>query len=133
MTETHSESPRLSSHVIQCRLPIDLYEWLRLRAFQGRRSMNSVTFAALADYRAAFAAGEVALGKEPDDGADTTKYTVRAADDLYEWLRETAFYARVSMNSVVVVALRRSRAAHHADEAAPPSLEQTGHATKEDR
>lgn len=34
MSETHPESPTPSSHVIQCRLPTDLYGWLRLRAFQ---------------------------------------------------------------------------------------------------
>jgi len=122
MTETYSKSPTPSSHVIQCRLPLDLYEWLRLRAFQGRhRRMNSITLAALIDYRTTLAVGDVAPDTKPRDGADTTKYIVRIPDDLYEWLRATAFSAHVSMNSVVIAALRRYRAAPHADDAAPPS------------
>ncbi len=47
------------------------------------------------------------------EGTDITKRSIRVADDLYEWLRETAFCAHVSMNALVVAALRRS----HADEA----------------
>ncbi len=122
MTKIHGES-RLPapSHVIQCRLPTDLFEWLRLRAFQDRRGMNSLGLTALADYRTALAAGAVTLDKESRDGADSTKFNLRVADDLYEWLRATAFYARVSMNTVVAAALRHSYAALPADEVAPPS------------
>jgi len=96
-----------------------------------RRSMNSLGLTALTNYRTTFADDDAVPGKETDDGADTTKYNLRVADDLYEWLRAMAFYARVSMNSVVVAARRRYRAARHADETAPLSLEQTSSTTKE--
>lgn len=93
--------------------------------------MNSLGLTALTNYRTTFADDDAVPGKETDDGADTTKYNLRVADDLYEWLRAMAFYARVSMNSVVVAARRRYRAARHADETAPLSLEQTSSTTKE--
>ncbi len=83
--------------------------------------MNSITLAALIDYRMTRAVGAAAPGTEPPASADTTTYVVRVPDDLYEWLRATAFSAHVSMNSVVIAALRRYRAAPHADNAAPPS------------
>jgi hypothetical protein len=37
---------------------------------------------------------------------------VRVDEDLYEWLRTTAFFARVSINTLLIAALVRFRAAH---------------------
>jgi len=39
------------NHYLQARLPADLYEWLRLRSFLTRQSMNSLVVEALKDYR----------------------------------------------------------------------------------
>jgi hypothetical protein len=98
---------------IQSRLPTGLYEWLRLRAFLLRQSMNSIVLEAAEDYRRAVDAGEVSPSKETGAEPDAVvKYNVRVEDELYEWLRTTAFYARVSINSLLIAALVRFRAAH---------------------
>ncbi len=97
---------------IQSRLPTDLYEWLRLRGFLMRRSMNSVVLEAIADYRVAVDAREVAPTKDGITRDDTVKYNVRVDDDLYEWLRTNAFYARISINAIFVSALVRYRDVH---------------------
>ena len=110
---------------IQSRLPTGLYEWLRLRAFLLRQSMNSIVLESVSAYRAAVEAGEVTPSKESGAEHDTVvKYNVRVDDDLYEWLRTTAFYARVSINTLLIAALVRFRAAHQDDmpaEFAPPA------------
>jgi hypothetical protein len=110
---------------IQSRLPTGLYEWLRLRAFLLRQSMNSIVLESVVAYRAAVEAGEVTPTKESGAEHDTVvKYNVRVDDDLYEWLRTTAFYARVSINTLLITALVRFRAAHQDDmpaELAPPA------------
>ncbi len=98
---------------IQSRLPTSLYEWLRLRAFLLRQSMNSIVLESAVEYRRDVEAGTVAPSKETGGDPDSVvKYNVRVEDDLYEWLRTTAFYARVSINSLLVAALIRFRAAH---------------------
>ena len=110
---------------IQSRLPTGLYEWLRLRAFLLRQSMNSIVLESVVAYRAAVEAGEVTPTKESGAEHDTVvKYNVRVDDDLYEWLRTTAFYARVSINTLLIASLVRFRAAHQDDmpaELAPPA------------
>ena len=97
---------------IQCRLPADLYEWMRLRGFLARRSMNSIVLEAVAAYRDATGG---APGQATFDGGPQVKYNVRLDNDTYEWLRTTAFYARVSINSMICAALARE----HAAQAAP--------------
>lgn len=97
---------------IQSRLPADTYEWLRLRAFLLRQSMNSIVLEAVTEYRNAVESGEVSPSKEGAEPGAVVKYNVRVEDDLYEWLRTTAFYARVSINALLIVALLRFREAH---------------------
>ncbi len=97
---------------IQCRLPADLYEWMRLRGFLARRSMNSIVLEAVATYRADLDASGGAPEQTTFDGGPQVKYNVRLDNNTYEWLRTTAFYARVSINSMICVALVRERAAH---------------------
>jgi len=93
------------AHVLQCRLPTDLYEWLRLQAFQTRRTMNSIVLAAVRAYRAEMEAGRTMLEGRGAGGGATTTYNVRLDDDRYEWLRTTAFDTRTSINALVVAAL----------------------------
>ena len=97
---------------IQARLPTELYEWLRLRGFLLRRSMNSIVLDAIDEYRAAMDAGEVAPSKAVVVREETIKYNVRVDDALYEWLRTHAFYARLSINVLFVSALVHYRDAH---------------------
>jgi hypothetical protein len=113
MMEKHDE-PRM--RFIQSRLPTGLYEWLRLRAFLLRQSMNSIVLESVAAYRTAVNAGQITPSKETGAEHDTVvKYNVRVDEDLYEWLRTTAFYARVSINTLLISALVRFRAAHEDD------------------
>ena len=49
---------------IQSRLPTDIYEWLRLRGFLLRQSMNSIVLDAVAEYRVAIEAGSIRPSKE---------------------------------------------------------------------
>ncbi len=96
---------------IQCRLPADLYEWMRLRGFLSRRSMNSIVLESVAAYRANLDATGGAPGQATLDGGPQVKYNVRLDNDTYEWLRTTAFYARVSINSMICAALAQEHAA----------------------
>ena len=110
MSEGAKKSGRM--RFIQSRLPTELYEWLRLRGFLLRRSMNSIVLDAIDEYRIAVAANEVAPSKDGVAREETIKYNVRVDDDLYEWLRTNAFYARLSINIIFVAALIRYRNAH---------------------
>lgn len=47
--------------------------------------------------------------REPEAGADTVAKTVRLPVELAEWLRQTAFDARRSQNSIIEEALNRYR------------------------
>ena len=106
MEDPHKPQTRF----IQCRLSGDLYEWLRLRAFLSRRSMNSIVLMAADDYRVAVDGGDATPVRGHLEGGRAVKYNVRVDDDLYEWLRTTAFFARVSINAVLLAALVRYRA-----------------------
>jgi len=98
---------------IQCRLPADLYEWMRLRGFLLRKSMNSIVLSAVGEYREAIESGQATPSADQrGTSGDTVKYNVRVDDDLYEWLRTTAFYARLSINTLVATSLVRYHAAH---------------------
>jgi hypothetical protein len=110
MNEGERKSGRM--RFIQARLPNDLYEWLRTRGFLMRRSMNSIVLEAIAEYRVAVDAKEIAPSKDGITRDETVKYNVRVDDDLYEWLRTNAFYARLSINAIFVSALVRYRDVH---------------------
>lgn len=105
---------------IQSRLPAEMYEWLRLRGFLLRQSMNSIVLEATEEYRAAVDAGQVTPNREAaSEHTAVVKYNVRVEDDLYEWLRTTAFYARLSINTLLIAAITRFKAAHPDLPAAP--------------
>src|SRR2546423_12777120 len=55
--EQMDKQPEVRMRFIQSRLPTDLYEWLRLRAFLLRQSMNSIVLEAVARYRPTLEAG----------------------------------------------------------------------------
>jgi len=112
MNESESDKKSGRMRFIQSRLPTELYEWLRLRGFLLRRSMNSIVLEAITEYRRAVDAGEVTPSKDGVARAETIKYNVRVDDDLYEWLRANAFHARLSINVIFVSALVRYRNAH---------------------
>src|SRR5207302_8175665 len=57
-------------------------------------------------------AGEVTPTKGPPEREAIVKYNVRVDEDLYEWLRTTAFFARVSINTLLIAGLVRFREAH---------------------
>ncbi len=107
------------SRFIQCRVPTELYEWMRLQGFLTRRSMNSIALAAVAAYRAEVEAGQSAPERGAPERGEAVKYNVRVGDELHEWLRTTAFYARTSINALVVAALTRAHAAQAEREGAP--------------
>ena len=110
MTETDDAG---QTRFIQSRLPNELYEWLRLRGFLLRQSMNSIVLEAAEEYRRAVEAGETTPSKDASaDHSTVVKYNVRVNDDLYEWLRTTAFYARLSINTLLISALARFKEAH---------------------
>ena len=104
------------SRFIQCRVPTALYEWMRLQGFLTRRSMSSVTRTAIAAYRAEVEAGRSPPERAAPERGDVVKYTVRVDDELHEWLRTTAFYARTSINVLAGAALAHAHA--HAAQAA---------------
>ena len=107
---------------IQSRLPSETYEWLRLRGFLLRQSMNSIVLEAVAEYRTVVEAGQATPAKESSGDDTVVKYNVRVEDDLYEWLRTTAFYSRLSINTLLVAALARFREQRKdSDPAAQPS------------
>ena len=104
--------PDARMRFIQTRLPTDSYEWLRLRGFLLRQSMNSIVLEAVEGYRRAVDAGHIRPSKEGLDYDSVVKYNVRVDNDLYEWLRTTAFYARVSINALIVAALLLYQESH---------------------
>jgi len=80
-------------------------EGLRLTAFQTRRSMNSVAVEAISAYRAEVDAGRTTVTVRASREGETTIGTIRLDNDLYEWLRTTAFYAHTSISALIVSAL----------------------------
>ncbi len=99
------------SRFIQCRLPTELYEWLRTTAFLTRRSMTGIVRETVAAYRTEVEGGRIVPERSVlEDGAQV-KSSVRLDDEVYEWLRTTAFHTRTSINVLVVAALTRAHAA----------------------
>ncbi len=120
-TPNHNAAAAGSSlaRFIQCRSPAVLYEWMRRHSLQTRRSMNSIVLEAVAASRADLDAGQGAPGQPPRDGGRQVAYNVRLDTDTYNWLRTTAFYARTSINALIVAALARAQADHAEGTAAP--------------
>ncbi len=114
-----ADSSSAASRFIQCRIPAALYEWMRRQGFLARRSMNSIALAAVAAYRAEVEAARIAPERGAPARGETVTYNVRVGDALHEWLRTTAFYARTSINALVVAALTRAHAVHPEREGAP--------------
>jgi len=107
------------SRFIQCRVPSALYEGMRLQGFLTRRSMNSIALAAVAAYRAEVEAGRIVPERGAPERGEIVKFNLRVGDDLHEWLRTTAFYARTSINALGVAALAL---AHAAQAVSPASI-----------
>ncbi len=97
------------SRFIQCCVPTELYEWLRLQGFLTRRGMSSVARTAIAAYRAEVEAGRIAPERGMPVRGDVVKYTVRVDDELHAWLRTTAFYARTSITVLAGAALAHAQ------------------------
>jgi len=114
------DPPATPNHfIIQCRVPTDLYEWMRLQAFRTRRSMNSIALEAVTAYRAAVDAGHTTREGRVLVAGEIVKYNLRVGDDLYEWLRTTAVHPHSSSNALVVAALARAQADQARGTAAP--------------
>ena len=99
------------SHFMQIRMPTALYEWLRTSAFLTRRSMTRIVREALAAYRMEVENGRIAPERGVLESGAQIKSSVHLDDEVYEWLRVTAFYARSSINALIVAALTRAYAA----------------------
>jgi len=57
-------------------------------------------------------AGHILPERRAATGGERTMYNIRLANDLYEWLRTTAFYQRTAMTAMIVAALTRAQANH---------------------
>jgi predicted HicB family RNase H-like nuclease len=95
---------------MQCRLPVALYEWLRLRAFVGRTSMNSIVLQAIQELQADVPDVEAPMALPVIQGTSGgVKFNVRLSELTYEWLRTKAFNSRGSINQLLVAALEAYR------------------------
>lgn len=95
---------------MQCRLPVALYEWLRLRAFVNRTSMNSIVLQAIAEMQGETPEVDTPLALPVIEGTSGgVKFNVRLSDNLYEWLRTKAFNSRGSINQLLIAALQSHR------------------------
>jgi hypothetical protein len=95
-------------HLLQARLPVRLYEWLRTRWYVRQVPMNSEVVAAVAALRAGtvLPRATAALAEQADQGAGgQQRFTVRLPAADYEWLRAEAFRDHVSINSLLCSAL----------------------------
>jgi len=106
-------------HLLSCRMPTTVYEWLRMTRYRTRRRMHPVVLEALAAYRAEVEAGRIVLPRGNADRGATMVYNLRASDELYRWLRVTATDGHTSINAVIVAALTRAHVIQI--EGAPPS------------
>jgi len=89
--------------------------------------MSSIALAAMEGYRTEVEAGRIVPERGVPERSEIATYNVRVGDDLYQWLRTTAFDARTSINVLGVAALARAHAAGSAVPApvadgAPPDL-----------
>ena len=98
---------------MQCRLPVALYEWLRLRAFVGRSSMNSIVLQAIQELQVDVPDVEAPMTLPVIQGTSGgVKFNVRLTDTVYEWLRTKAFVSRGSINQLLIIALADYRQRH---------------------
>lgn len=74
--------------------------------------MQSIMLEAIDAYRVEVDAGRTTLEELPGERGATVTYNVHVGDDLYEWLRTTAFYQRTSMTAMIVAALTSAQADH---------------------
>ena len=82
-----------------------MYEWLRLQAFQTRRRMNTVVVEAVRAYRTEVENGRFAPDHRVLVGGAKVTYPAHVDNEMYEWLRTTAFHQRSSMTTLIVAAL----------------------------
>jgi len=78
------------------------------------RALSSIVRAAVTAYRTEVEAGRIVPEHDAPECGEIVAYNVRVGDDLYQWLRVTAFDARTSINALGIAALARA----HADYAA---------------
>src|SRR5579871_3441020 len=91
---------------MQCRLPVTLYEWLRLKAFVRRISMNSIVLQAITEMQAAWPDVDSPASVPVTQGTSGgVKFNVRVSETRYEWLRTKAFYSHGSINQLLITAL----------------------------
>lgn len=110
-TSEHPEQQQQGSpRFMQCRLPVALYEWLRLRAFVGRTSMNSIVLQAIQELQAEVPEVDTPMSLPVIQGtSDGVKFNVRLSAATYEWLRTKAFNSRGSINQLLIAALEGHR------------------------
>ena len=95
---------------MQCRLPVALYEWLRLCAFVGRTSMNSIVLQAITELQSESPDVDAPLPLLVTQGTSGgVKFNVRLNESVYEWLRTKAFKSRGSINQLLIAALETHR------------------------
>lgn len=111
MAQGPEQQPQLSgTRFMQCRLPVALYEWLRLRAFVNRTSMNSIVLLAIQDLQAVVPDVEAPMTLPVIQGTSGgVKFNVRLNEAVYEWLRTKAFNSRGSINQLLIAALEAYR------------------------
>jgi len=73
--------------------------------------MQSIAVEAITAYRVEWETSHAMREGLPREGGAAVKYPLRLDDDLYEWLRTTAFHTRRSINALVGDALIRFHAA----------------------
>ena len=104
------QAPIAGTRFMQCRLPVALYEWLRLCAFVGRSSMNSIVLKAIEDLQSESPDVDAPLPLLVTQGTSGgVKFNVRLSEPVYEWLRTKAFKSRGSINQLLIAALETHR------------------------
>ena len=104
--QSQDQQPRNGTRFMQCRLPVASYEWLRLRAFVNRTSMNSIVLEAIAGLQRETPDLDTPLTLPMISGTSAgIKFNVRLEGATYEWLRTKAFTSRGSINQLLIAAL----------------------------
>jgi predicted HicB family RNase H-like nuclease len=100
-----------NARFMQCRLPMEQYEWLRYGAFINRVSMNSIVLEAIDELRAEIKTKAKAAQATPGTGnsLEFKKFNVRLSEETYEWLRTAAFECRSSINQLLISAITSYR------------------------
>jgi hypothetical protein len=99
-----------NTRFMQCHLPVALYEWLRLSAFVGRTTMNSILLQAITELQTASPDEATPVDLPGTSGASSgVQFNVRLSDAVYEWLRTKAFRSHGSINRLLITALNSHR------------------------